>query len=264
MREEKKSKEKEKIMIKKIALAFLVIVMACAGVKAESIDVVDLAKVGTLGQIKKEITQQKKNIDRWDKDGNTPLMAAARWNPDKQVLGYLINSGARLEAKNLKGETALIKAARYNPNIEIVLTLTRRGANVNIKDDMGRTALMWAVLENINPVEIVEILKIAGANINLKDNKGKTAWQYAKEKREYAVALRPYLEEKKAAIKKTEKQKALPPAPEVKKEEKSLEKKGITPIEEINAMAVKEEEDVIMISDEHGRWIKVKKPLQTD
>jgi ankyrin repeat protein len=78
------------------------------------------------------------------------------------------------------GFTPIIQAARNNPNPEVISTLLKAGANVNTKDGfLGLTPLMHAVEENKNPEIIITLLK-AGADAKMKDSDGKTAFDYAK------------------------------------------------------------------------------------
>ena len=68
--------------------------------------------------------------------------------------------------------TALINEVRSG-NLEIVQYLVENGANINAKNDSGSTALMIASYEG--KFEVVEYLIEKGANVNAKNNDGLTA-----------------------------------------------------------------------------------------
>jgi uncharacterized protein len=111
----------------------------------------------------------------------TPLIAAAAYNGDPEVITTLLKAGARLEAKDIRygiGGTALLWAAYNNSNPEVTSTLLKAGADINACTDDGRTALIWAAQNNPNPLEITVLLK-AGADATVKDKAGKTAYYYA-------------------------------------------------------------------------------------
>ncbi|KAM0279568.1 hypothetical protein ACHAQH_004523 [Verticillium albo-atrum] len=80
-------------------------------------------------------------------DGITPLMAFVARLPEDgdhkgpvTILEMLIDSGARIEARNRQGETALHVAVRCGRKLA-VRTLVKRGANVHARDAAGRSIL---------------------------------------------------------------------------------------------------------------------------
>ena len=98
-----------------------------------------------------------------------------------ELVKYLVENGADINAKNNDGETALMKSSANHENIEIVKHLVENGADVNDKDNNGETALMIASAEfkNSGVVKylniVVEYLVENGADVNAKNNNGETA-----------------------------------------------------------------------------------------
>ncbi len=91
-----------------------------------------------------------------------------------------IDKGADVNAQNSAGETPLIAAAAFNKNPEVITTLLKAGADIEARDSVhGGTALLWAAAFSKNP-EVVSTLLNAGADAKAKDNVGYTAFYYAK------------------------------------------------------------------------------------
>lgn len=70
-----------------------------------------------------------------DKEGNTPLMAAASAR-ETSALELLLSTSKNVNLQNLKGESALTNAVRYG-SPEAVNLLLAKGADVNVKDKNG-------------------------------------------------------------------------------------------------------------------------------
>ena len=112
----------------------------------------------------------------------TPLITAAAYNKDPEVITTLLKAGAKLEAKDIRqgiGGTALLWAAYANSNPDMTSTLLKAGADIKACTDDGRTALIWAASNNPNPLEVIKVLLNAGADATVKDKAGKTAYYYA-------------------------------------------------------------------------------------
>ena len=83
------------------------------------------------------------------------------WNSirgdDLEIVKYLLENGADINAKDNYGTTALMKASS-NGQLEIVQFLIENGADINIKNNEGKTALDVAATK-----EIKKVLRKAGA-----------------------------------------------------------------------------------------------------
>ena len=105
------------------------------------------------------------NATESDRIGVTPLVAAARFSKNPEVVTLLIKAGADVNTKSEDGVTPLYMAAFGNENPEVVTVLIEAGADVNWH--FGSTALMGAATNNENP-EVFTVLIKAGADVNAK------------------------------------------------------------------------------------------------
>jgi ankyrin repeat protein len=80
-------------------------------------------------------------VDVRDQGGWTPLMRAARSNPNPEIHAILIAAGADVNGRNMADYTALIWATRENPNPDVVLLLLDAGANPAVRGVDGRRAV---------------------------------------------------------------------------------------------------------------------------
>jgi uncharacterized protein len=140
---------------------------------------------------------------------DTPLILAAR-NGHDELVRFLMEKGADLNAINQSGEDALIAASERQGNTSVLESLLDAGAVINRQNDLGRTALIEAAsigdLENVSVLlqrdpdpevvsgeeetaltfavvneypGVVQALIEAGAAVNSKDTKGWTPLTYA-------------------------------------------------------------------------------------
>ena len=123
-------------------------------------------------------------------DGDTPLSMAA-YRGHENCVNDWIESGADVNAANVKGGTALIIAASWGYD-KCVDALLQAGADVNMADKHGLTAftmcidqlLSWVDVEDKNEDDIAaemksyekcfEMLIAAGADVNAKTSLGRT------------------------------------------------------------------------------------------
>jgi hypothetical protein len=94
-----------------------------------------------------ELLENNVDVNHYDKDGNTPLMAFAAHLPEDddyktgpRILRELIHRGASVNARNRAGETALHIAVRTGRKLA-AKTLVKEGANVHVRDAAGRSLL---------------------------------------------------------------------------------------------------------------------------
>ncbi|HEU0124675.1 MAG TPA: ankyrin repeat domain-containing protein, partial [Flavobacterium sp.] len=83
------------------------------------------------------------DVNKADKEGNTPLMAAAAAR-ETAVLELFLSKAKNINAQNLKGESALTYAVRYG-SPEAVNLLLAKGADVNVKDKDGNNLGVYLV-----------------------------------------------------------------------------------------------------------------------
>ena len=100
-----------------------------------------------------------------------------------------VKQGADVNAVDEHGRTPLINAAAYTWDPEIVPFLISQGASVDAADKEGRTALHHVTATNKTAVaaSIAQALCASGANPNATDLQGNTALQDAKKKKNAAV-----------------------------------------------------------------------------
>ncbi|ABQ07075.1 ankyrin repeat domain-containing protein [Flavobacterium johnsoniae] len=94
-------------------------------------------------EIVKYFLSKGTDANKGDKEGNTPLMAAASAR-ETAVLEILLPVAKNINAQNLKGESALTNAVRYGTP-EAVNVLLSKGADVNVKDKDGNNLGVYLV-----------------------------------------------------------------------------------------------------------------------
>ena len=125
----------------------------------------------------KEFDFQDWNNQTHSSAGWTPLIAAAVFNSNTEVMTVLVNNGANVNTRDLDGSTVLMRAVQSSNNPEIITTLIKNRAEINTKDMNGQTALMWAVQYSKNPEVITTLIK-NGAEVNAKDIRGWTTLRF--------------------------------------------------------------------------------------
>jgi ankyrin repeat protein len=91
-----------------------------------------------------------------------------------EMVKFLINQGADVEARNNDGQTPLMQMsyATWNPP-EDTLVMLKHGADATAQDNTGNTALMYAT-----DGATVKILMRYGADIRIKNKAGQTALDF--------------------------------------------------------------------------------------
>lgn len=127
------------------------------------------------------------NVNAKSDSGMTPLMLAM--NPMSEhtqaVVTALIEAGADINTQSNGGNTALMEAS-HKGMLRQVMTLILAGANLNIQNSFGETALIVASMKGGEP-GVIKALLIAGIDKTLKDVDGKTALDIANEHGEEAI-----------------------------------------------------------------------------
>jgi len=155
------------------------------------VEVFDAATQGDLGKMKSllandpELVKAKDPVRQW-----TPLFWAVE-KGHKEVIDFLIASGADVDARDKYAGSPLYRAAAYGDE-KVVESLLANGADANAVDIYGRTALHGAA--SAGRKDIVEFLIANHANVNAKDNSGHTPlyWAFHNKHIEVVDLLRQY------------------------------------------------------------------------
>ena len=152
----------------------LVLFSVVCGAQVKSKDVFDVARSGTVEEMKALVQLKKDTINAINPSQFSPLILAC-YRGNTPVAEYLaknvkdINynspSGSALAAAAVKGNTAMVKMLLENK------------ANPDLADGMGMTPLLYA--SQFENKEIIQLLLKYKANKQLKCNEGKTAMDYA-------------------------------------------------------------------------------------
>lgn len=136
----------------------------------------DAALFGKLAKVQQLLTEGA-DPNAITECGKSPLMLAAMYGHKSVIAALLdagadLNLGSDEDYE--EGTTALMYIASSffaSNRAEVIQFLVERGADVNAQNDKGQTALMLA-REN---ADAVKALIEAGANVNLRDHEGNTA-----------------------------------------------------------------------------------------
>ena len=110
---------------------------------------------GDLSLVKHLVTYGARiNIEGW-----SPLIYAA-WRGHTEVVRYLLDNGADIDAVSANGTSALMMASAFG-QFETVKLLLWKVADPNLKTDSGGTALQWAI--RAKNTDIAALLRQAGA-----------------------------------------------------------------------------------------------------
>ena len=183
-------------MYKKLTLIIILIlsfgIVSCSTKKSfkmtpninSDYDLVDLinyaTKSGNLEAIKYVVEKDKYVVeeDRRFKDRlvSSVILPKAAYYGHLEIVKYLVENGADINAKDYEEFTSLIRAS-INGHLEVVKYLVENGADINTKDHVGITPLIYASM--LGNFELVKYLIGKGADVNIK-YKGRKASDYAK------------------------------------------------------------------------------------
>lgn len=165
---------------RRVVAAVLAVLMA-ASAYAQTTDFINLVVRGTTQDVQAALDKGA-DVNARDRNGLTPLLTAAAYNTNPEVVVVLVEAGADTEARDsVHGSTALMWAARLNQNPDVITALLKAGANLNAQSTLaGKTALAWAADRGANPAGMILVLLKAGADAKAVDKSGNTALYYAK------------------------------------------------------------------------------------
>jgi len=111
-----------------------------------------------------------------DETGDTPLILAAS-SGNHELVQFLLNEGAAVDAANNSGDNALIAASERSGNTAILKLLLDRGAEINGKNELGRTALIEAA--SMGRLQNAVLLLQHNADLNVVTSEEETALTFA-------------------------------------------------------------------------------------
>ncbi len=103
----------------------------------------------------------------------SPLLCAAQYCENPDVIQFMINEGAYIHARTELGVTVLMIAAAMN-TIEVIDVLLKAGARLKDQDNNGNTPLMFAS-KTLGSEDVIDFLISKGAKVKSKNCDGDTA-----------------------------------------------------------------------------------------
>jgi ankyrin repeat protein len=152
----------------------LILLLAINVVFSQNDSCFDLARKGSLSEIKLLFEKDKSIVNAIDDNGSSMLILAC-YRGNQEVANFLINNKADLNYISKNG-TALMACVMKN-EFQLVDELIKKSVNLDLTDANGITALMLAV--QFKNVEMVKKLVKAGASKEIKCKQNKTAFEYA-------------------------------------------------------------------------------------
>jgi len=110
-------------------------------------NIFEAAEKGTVQDIENYVGTGTSMVNQRDERGDTPLHYAAWYNPNAEVVKYLVSKGADVNSKGSDGYTALHGAASHNSNVDVLRYLISQQADISTRDNKGNTPLEIANTE---------------------------------------------------------------------------------------------------------------------
>ena len=146
-----------------------------SNLKAQESSIFDIARNGTLIELKQIIKTDADIINLISKNGYSALTLACYYG-NNEVATFLVRHVKDLNSKSSYGTPLM--AATVKKNIYLVKLLLENNANPNLTDKNNSTALHFSVI--FSQEKIIKLLVKYQAKSNIKDNRGNTALDYAK------------------------------------------------------------------------------------
>jgi len=163
------------LIFKNTFVLILLILFSFSKVRAQKASVYDVARNGSLFELKELVNNDINIINKTSKEGYSALTLACYYG-NNDVAAYLIQNVKDINSKS--GYGTPLMAATVKKNSYLVKLLLENNANPNLTDQNNSTALHFAVI--FSQPEIITLLMEYKANPNIKDNRGNTALDYAK------------------------------------------------------------------------------------
>lgn len=164
----------KQLMKKLLVLTLLILSFAFLKAQTNSKSVFDVARSGTLSELRELMNENPDIINQTNENGFSPLILAC-YRGNIEVADFLIDNVKNLDYKSREGTALAGLSIRYNKSL--AEHLLRKGANPNIADATGNTPLFWAVKSGNK--ELVALLLKYKADQTVKDSMGMTAFEYA-------------------------------------------------------------------------------------
>jgi len=132
-------------------------------------------RTGNIEAVKELVTEFPDLVNSVDQRGSTPLILATYYD-QREMANFLLNQGAKIDAKDASGNTALMGTS-FKGLVQLAVVLISRGANVNVRNALGATCLIYTA--TFNRKELAELLLEHGADTTVKDAGGNTALDHA-------------------------------------------------------------------------------------
>ena len=161
--------------LKKNSLFILVFLCYLSTLKAQESSIFDIARSGSLNELKSLIKKDLNIINKISKEGYSALTLACYYS-NNEIANYLIKHVKDINSKSSYGTPLM--AATIKKNSYLTKLLLENNADPNLSDRNNSTALHYSVI--FNQEKIIELLMKYKANPDLKDNRGNTAQDYAK------------------------------------------------------------------------------------
>jgi len=158
----------------KILLFIFFFSIASNAQDGKSKDVFDIARFGTIEEMKILETKDSEIINSVSPSGFTPLILAC-YKGNTDIAKYLITKVKDINYNSSSG-TALA-ATVVKGNSYLTSLLLENKADPNIKDASGLTPLIYAI--QFKNIEIIKLLLNHKANKTLADSSGKMPFEYA-------------------------------------------------------------------------------------
>lgn len=155
-------------------LSALLLLSALCNAQVKPKDVFDVARTGTVEEMKALVQTKKDTINALNHSGFSPLILAC-YRGNAPVAEYLAKNVKDINYNSPSG-TALAAAA-VKGNVPMVKALLENKANPNLADGQGMTPLLYA--SQFENKEIILLLLKYKADKKLANNEGKTAMDYA-------------------------------------------------------------------------------------
>jgi ankyrin repeat protein len=161
-----------KFSLKNVLLFVILFAFSAKGFSQN--DIFNVARSGTVEDLKILVNKNPEVINTKNENGFTPLILAC-YKGNVSVAKFLIENSKTINTSSDMGTPLMACVVKEN-NI-IAELLLQKDANPNLTDNKGTTALMYAAqFQNIDAIKLLLKYK---AGLEYKNKDGKTAFEFA-------------------------------------------------------------------------------------